>query len=204
MSQDEHRAALDARRAWWENHWSDVQPDQPSHGVPTQVCIACEQQWFAPGARLLELGCGTGGTASWLARAGYRVTAIDFSRTAIERARGAHQEDSRLTFVDLDITSGPPPGGPFTALVDWGCLQGVPQAGRRDYVRNLAAVSDPDARLLLFHRAPRSGEITGLIGSIEELLAREFELAGAEECMSAAPTGQEWPGVALRFRRRGN
>ena len=38
----------------------------------------------------LDLGCGAGGDTMWLARRGWRVTAVDISRTAVERvaARG--------------------------------------------------------------------------------------------------------------------
>ena len=37
--------------------------------------------------RALELGCGTGASAVWLAQQGFDVTALDLSPLAIERAR---------------------------------------------------------------------------------------------------------------------
>ena len=40
-----------------------------------------------PGARLLDLGCGPGCDAESLGRAGYRVTAIDWSRAMADEAR---------------------------------------------------------------------------------------------------------------------
>jgi SAM-dependent methyltransferase len=44
-----------------------------------------------PGAvDLLELGCGTGGHATELARRGYRVTGIDLSRSMVDIARARH------------------------------------------------------------------------------------------------------------------
>lgn len=39
------------------------------------------------GSQLLDLGCGTGLDAMWLAQRGYRVTAIDWSPAMVERAR---------------------------------------------------------------------------------------------------------------------
>jgi malonyl-CoA O-methyltransferase len=39
------------------------------------------------GLRVLDLGCGTGRHAAWLAEAGARVTALDFSTEMLERAR---------------------------------------------------------------------------------------------------------------------
>ena len=39
------------------------------------------------GCRVLDLGCGTGRHTAWLARAGARVTAVDFSEKMMEQAR---------------------------------------------------------------------------------------------------------------------
>jgi SAM-dependent methyltransferase len=41
----------------------------------------------ARGAHLIDLGCGPGGDAEYLARNGYRVTAIDWSRAMVDEAR---------------------------------------------------------------------------------------------------------------------
>lgn len=40
-----------------------------------------------PPGRALDVGCGEGRNAIWLAARGWRVTAVDFSETAIEKAR---------------------------------------------------------------------------------------------------------------------
>ena len=42
---------------------------------------------FAPGSRLIDLGCGTGLDAVRMARAGHRVTATDWSQGMVERTR---------------------------------------------------------------------------------------------------------------------
>src|SRR5260221_2141223 len=42
---------------------------------------------FAPGSRLIDLGCGTGLDAVRMARAGHQVTATDWSPRMIERTR---------------------------------------------------------------------------------------------------------------------
>jgi len=55
---------------------------------------------------VLELGCGTGNDAARLARAGYRVTAIDHSEEAIEQARAKF--GPMVTFLVADMTEALP------------------------------------------------------------------------------------------------
>lgn len=47
-------------------------------------------------SRILELGCGTGGHASCLARAGYRVTGVDISPEAVRQAREKAARDASM------------------------------------------------------------------------------------------------------------
>lgn len=54
---------------------------------------------IADGARILELGCGTGEDAVWLAKRGYRVTAIDASIEMLRMTR-AKADDAN---VDVDV-----------------------------------------------------------------------------------------------------
>lgn len=57
-------------------------------------------------ATALDLGCGEGGDAVWLAERGWTVTAVDISSTAVARGRAvAQQRDlgARLQFLDADL-----------------------------------------------------------------------------------------------------
>ncbi|MYX39113.1 MULTISPECIES: class I SAM-dependent methyltransferase [unclassified Streptomyces] len=67
----------DARYAGSDRVWS---------GNPNNVLVR-EVQGLKPGTAL-DLGCGEGADAVWLARQGWRVTAVDISRVALERAAG--------------------------------------------------------------------------------------------------------------------
>ncbi|MBG0833241.1 methyltransferase domain-containing protein [Planomonospora sp. ID67723] len=65
----------DARYGESERIWS---------GKPNAVLVD-EISGLEPGSAL-DLGCGEGGDAIWLARQGWRVTAVDISRVALDRA----------------------------------------------------------------------------------------------------------------------
>jgi ubiquinone/menaquinone biosynthesis C-methylase UbiE len=54
------------------------------------------------GLSVLDLGCGTGRHALWLAKAGAAVTAVDFSQGMLAEARGKPGAD-RIRFVTHDL-----------------------------------------------------------------------------------------------------
>ncbi|HSK92189.1 MAG TPA: class I SAM-dependent methyltransferase [Euzebyales bacterium] len=64
---------------------------------------------LAPG-RALDLACGEGRNAIWLAERGWRVTAVDFSRVALDRGRRlAAQRGVAVDFADHDVRTWTPP-----------------------------------------------------------------------------------------------
>lgn len=65
-----------------------------------------------PPGQALDLGCGEGADALWLARLGWQVTAVDISPTALQRAAGADTE-GRVVWTRADLTTTPPPAGAF-------------------------------------------------------------------------------------------
>ncbi|OBJ53426.1 bifunctional 2-polyprenyl-6-hydroxyphenol methylase/3-demethylubiquinol 3-O-methyltransferase UbiG [Mycobacterium sp. 1423905.2] len=68
-----------------------------------------------PPGRALDLGCGEGGDAMWLAERGWQVVATDISPVAIERASQDSQKRGladRIEFVRTDLVDGVP-AGPF-------------------------------------------------------------------------------------------
>jgi ubiquinone/menaquinone biosynthesis C-methylase UbiE len=73
-----------------------------------------------PGARVLEIGCGTGAVTEKLIARGARVTAIDQNPEMIERARTrlAHASPDTITFVERTASEIDAfPQGSFDAVV---------------------------------------------------------------------------------------
>ncbi|MET9558437.1 class I SAM-dependent methyltransferase [Streptomyces sp. NPDC006645] len=95
-------------------HWDDMyrSSDQVSSGNPNPVLVS-EVAELPPG-RALDVGCGEGADALWLARRGWQVTAIDISATALQRAAGsAADAQERITWTQADLNTTPPPAGAF-------------------------------------------------------------------------------------------
>ncbi|GGK51950.1 class I SAM-dependent methyltransferase [Nocardia camponoti] len=70
-----------------EEFWEEFYRDRPQiwTGNPNALLVR-EVSDLTPGTAL-DLGCGEGGDAIWLAERGWKVTAVDVSPTAIERGK---------------------------------------------------------------------------------------------------------------------
>lgn len=79
-------------------------------GEPNGVLVT-EVAGLPPG-RALDVGCGEGADALWLAGRGWQVTAVDISPTALERAART-DTDGRVTWTCADLTLTPPQAGAF-------------------------------------------------------------------------------------------
>ncbi|MFF7648781.1 class I SAM-dependent methyltransferase [Streptomyces sp. NPDC007983] len=94
--------------------WDDMyrSADQLHSGNPNGVLVT-EVTDLAPG-KALDVGCGEGADALWLARHGWRVTAFDISRTALDRAAAtAGDLSGRVAWTRTDLTVTPPPAAAF-------------------------------------------------------------------------------------------
>ncbi|HWQ13628.1 MAG TPA: class I SAM-dependent methyltransferase, partial [Roseiflexaceae bacterium] len=121
---------------------------------------------FAPGERVLELGCGTGEDALWLARRGVHVTATDASPGMLAAARAKAEAAGVAGMVDfarLDIADCSEPGSQASifklqsssfdgALSNFGALNCLPD--RRPLAGLLAQLVRPNGRVALVVMGP--------------------------------------------------
>jgi SAM-dependent methyltransferase len=127
----------DARYRESERIWS---------GEPNDVLVR-EVADLPPG-RVLDLGCGEGGDAVWLARRGWRVTAVDISRVAIERAaRYAAEAGVEIDFQWHDLATSFPEGE--FDLVSAQFLHSKGDMPREEILRKAAAAVAPGGVLLI-------------------------------------------------------
>ena len=102
-------------------------------------------------ARTLELGCGTGADAIYLAARGFEMTAVDSSPIAIERARArAEREDALLRLVLADAFEFGQTAGQFELVFDVGLYHYIRHTDLDRFV-DLLWRRDA-AGLLLLHR----------------------------------------------------
>ncbi len=93
------------------------------HGIPDVNLTEMVDQRPIPHGKALEVGCGNGENAIWLARQDFSVTACDISPTAIAEAqRRAEASGVRCSFHVLDFFCDPVPAAPFSFVFDRGCL----------------------------------------------------------------------------------
>jgi len=96
----------DDKQNFWETTWSEM-----DGGITeADAILIAETSELTPG-RALELGCGMGANAIWLAERGWQVTAVDFSNAAIEKARRlAEERGVGVEFVVADASMYQPKG----------------------------------------------------------------------------------------------
>jgi SAM-dependent methyltransferase len=101
--------------------------------------------------RAIDLGCGEGDNAIFLAQHGFQVTAVDFSPAAIAKARAkVRAAGTDVDFVIDDLTRLARIEGKFDLLVDYGTFDDLSTKDRAAYVDQVASLAKPGARFLLW------------------------------------------------------
>jgi tellurite methyltransferase len=130
----------------------------------------------SPRGRALDIACGAGRNALFLAAAGYTVDAVDISSAGLERARGTAAErgvDVSWHCVDLEERPDALPRGPYD-LVVW--VRYVNAALWPTVLSRLA----PGGQLLVEQHLAANVEVVGPTSSAFRLAAGELARAAAE------------------------
>jgi SAM-dependent methyltransferase len=112
--------------------------------------LVAEAAALAPG-RALDLACGEGRNAVWLAEQGWQVTGVDFSEVALEKARLlAEQHKVQAEWIRADLFEYEPPPASFELVIVF-YLQIPPERLRPILARVAKAIAPGGTFLLVAH-----------------------------------------------------
>jgi SAM-dependent methyltransferase len=136
--------------------------------------------------RALDLGCGAGRNALYLARHGWNVTGIDMIGRAVDKARSRAVDDAaKARFLQGDVTKlgDLDLGDGYNLIVNSGCYYGLSDGQRDAYAAGVTTVAAPEALLLM----AGFSKIPGIVAGISEQdLCRRF--APGQSATSACGT----------------
>lgn len=165
--------------------------------VPTELSALIEGTGALPAGRALDIGCGTGTQAVYMAQRGWEVTAIDAVPRPLSRARARAKAagvsvDWILADVArvhrLELTPG------FTLFFDRGCFHGLDESQRSAYAAAVNALAAPGATLLMMAFGPN--RVVAAPAGLEQI-ELEGRFAGWR-LVSASPDAEGEIGGPLR------
>ncbi|MET9681823.1 class I SAM-dependent methyltransferase [Streptomyces coeruleorubidus] len=158
-----------------EDFYRDGKPPWDSGVTPPELVALVEGPGALTPGRVLELGCGTGTNAVYLARHGWRVAAVDLVDRAVRQAREkADAAGADVTVLCGDATRLDEVGvhGPYDLFFDLSCYCGIPPHRRDAYAASLTKRATPGARLLMFGYGPGAFDDSWSGVTADELRAR--------------------------------
>jgi SAM-dependent methyltransferase len=215
MPENEHtenELAAAAQSEYWDSRYTERDGAMWS-GRPNGRLLV-EVAGLTPG-RVLDVGCGEGADAIWLARGGWTVTAIDVSEVAVSRARAAaEQADVNVEWMCGDALQTTFLAGSFDLV----SLQypALPKAAGEVAVRALLDTVRPGGLLLAVyhdlddehreHMKSRGVDPADYIevDNLDQLLTDNFtiELHAIEPRIDPPPDTPHIADIVLRARRR--
>ncbi|QNI07030.1 class I SAM-dependent methyltransferase [Mycobacterium kubicae] len=167
----------DRRR--WDQRYARSGP--PAGAVEPPSFLAAHADRVPTAGQALDLACGQGHAAVWLARRGLHVVGLDVSAVAIDQARKLARDnavDDRCRFCVVDLDDGLPPGSPAAMIVcnlfrdrrlDRAVIGRLAPGG----VLAISALSQVGGRPGPFRAVP--GELPGAFAELEILATHEAD-----------------------------
>lgn len=142
-------------RDWNERYRAGTTPWDSR--IPSRELARVLAEETIPAGTALELGCGTGTNAIYLARSGFQVTGVDVSAVALSTARQVAAEaevtiDFQLRDLSQPLTDLPR----FDFVFDRGCYHCVRKINVSALLDNLARCTRPGSRMLVLTGNSRS------------------------------------------------
>ena len=143
----------------WQGFYADRGKPYPFFAlVPDENLCSWAREGLIPSGKALDLGCGNGRNAVFMARRAMSVEGVDFSPSAIEWAKSEIARANlsvRLRCASVfDLALEP---GSYDLVYDSGCFHHIPPHRRGHYVGLVAEVLKPGGVFGLVCFAPDGG-----------------------------------------------
>jgi cyclopropane fatty-acyl-phospholipid synthase-like methyltransferase len=151
-------------------------------------------QTHSPG-RAIDIGCGTGTNVITLARAGWKVTGVDFAPRAIKMARQKlAQAGIRANLLLRDIANLHGMHEQFDLALDLGCFHGISQAGKPKYLEQLHRILAPNGFWLMygFLKSDPLQKRSGLLETDIERISSRFTLLSRRDGFDNGAKPSAW------------
>lgn len=139
-----------AGTAWWDELYADRLRDVPFFvAKPDESLVSYLERGLIRPGRALDLGCGPGRNAIYLAGLGFDVDAVDLSEQAVRWAQErAEQAGAQVRFHcgDAFALIGSELAGPYDLIYDSGCFHHLPPHRRISYLALLDRALAPGGR----------------------------------------------------------
>mgnify|MGYP005840028653 CR=1 FL=1 len=194
------------KAADWDAMYREATPPWET-GRPASELVRMVQEGCLRPAPTLELGCGSGADAVFLASHGFDVTAVDFSPTAIERARTrAEQAGCGIRFVLDDVFNFAQTAEPADLVYDAGFYHFIRQGDLNRFLDLLWRITRPGTLYLtLAGRAGEEAEGGPPQVTEDEIrleLGRLFEFVHLRPCRLESPRRRDgYPAWSCFLRR---
>ncbi len=132
------------KKTEWDKRYDE--DDRPwDSGLPDTALINLITSWPNTPGKVLDIGCGSGTNAIWLAEQGAEVTGLDISTSAIALAKqrqAKHGVDCRLLAEDFLACSLE--ADSFDLIFDRGCFHCISEENQQRYVEKAATCLKPN------------------------------------------------------------
>ena len=176
-------------------------------GRPSAELVRMVRDGVIQPCSVLELGCGTGADAIFLAQQKFDVTAVEASAIALERARNrAEQEDALLRFVLADVFEFAREAEQFDLVFDGGFYHFIRRTQLDRFLDLLWRVTQPGSLYLTLagdvRKAAGDGPPQVSEDQVHAELGRLFECVELRACrIESSEENVDYPGWSCLMRR---
>jgi len=146
---------------YWERYFSKMDPktyDFNRYKSSSALKDFCKR-YLKTGAAVLDLGCGEGRNAHYLAEQGYKVFSVDFSATAVEFCRKRFIKFNLPgTFKQGSFNKIPFPDNSFSGIICIAALDHITFDEAEISIIEIRRVLEPGGKILLTFDPPHTDE----------------------------------------------